>query len=180
MHSLHQEYSKNVGVITVKSERQTTYNIMTDNNTATKKRQRSGILLASFINTDDEDQILQEVEFIAANANLTNNYIFLLRDKENPQRKIITYNVAGGKQEKSVNRLFTLRVHRKKQTNTLYTINALNTAIAKEHNGQTGKHLKLNWEEYQDSLLMTSGKELAVYHIEVVKIFKIEDPPEEN
>ena len=153
---------------------------MTETNSATKKTHRSGILLASFLNTNDEDQILQEVEFIAANADLANDYIFLLRDKENPERKIITYNVEGGKQKKSLNRLFTLRVHRKKQTNTLYTINALNTAVAKEHNGQTGKHLKLNWEEYQDSLLMTSGKELAVYHIEVVKIFKIEAPPEEN
>ena len=73
-----------------------------------------------------------------------------------------------------------MRVHRKKQTNTLYTINALNQAVALQHNGETGKHLKLDWSEYENCLLLTMGKKLQVYPIEVVKIFKIEDPPEET
>ena len=153
---------------------------MTDNINNPHRKRTPGILLATFLNSESDDQILAEVETIASTANLVNDYIFLLRDRENPARKIITYNVEAGKPRNATGRLFTLRVHRKKQTNTLYTINALNTAIAKEHNGQTGKHLKLNWEDYQDCLLMTSGKDLAIYHIEVVKIFKIEDPPEEN
>ena len=153
---------------------------MTDNKKLPQPHRRPGILLASFLNSENDEQILKEVEAIVASADLANNYIFLLKDKENPARKIITYNVMAGKQRNPLRRLFTLRVHRKKQTNTLYTINALNTAIAQEHNGQTGKHLKLNWEDYQDCLLMTSGKDLAIYNIEVVKIFKIEDPPEEN
>ena len=153
---------------------------MTDNISNPQRQRTPGILLATFLNSESDDQILAEVETIASTANLVNDYIFLLRDKENPARKIITYNVEANKPRNPSGRLFTLRVHRKKQTNTLYTINALNTAIAKEHNGQTGKHLKLNWEDYQDCLLMTSGKDLAIYHIEVVKIFKIEDEPEEK
>ncbi len=153
---------------------------MTDNKKSPQFFRRSGILLASFLNSENDDQVLKEVENIAATVDLANDYIFLLQDKEDPTRKIITYNVVGGKPKAAHSRLFTLRVHRKKQTNTLYTINALNTAIAKEHDGQTGKHLKLNWDNYQDCLLMTSGKDLAIYNIEVVKIFKIEDPPEEN
>ena len=71
-------------------------------------------------------------------------------------------------------------IHRKKQTNTLYTINALNAAVALDNDGQTGRHLKLDWDKYQNSILLTEGKNLKVYPVEVLKIFKIEDPPEEN
>ena len=139
-----------------------------------------GILLASFLTTDSDQEIQTEVEFIVNNIHITNNYIFLLQDKEDPSKKILTYNALVKKGEPFNPRLYTMRVHRKKQTNTLYTINALNAAVALQHDGQTGKHLKLDWSEYENCLLLTTGKKLSVYPIEVVKIFKIEDPPEEN
>ena len=73
-----------------------------------------------------------------------------------------------------------MRVHRKKQTNTLYTINGLNHAVATENNGETGKHLKLNWENYRDSILLSVNKELKVIRLELTKIFKVEPPPSDN
>lgn len=143
------------------------------------KRSR-GVLVASFIEGLDDQRIEDEVIFIVNNLSLSNNLIFLLQDKENPDKKILTYNIEKSNNRNYNPRLFTMRVHRKKQTNTLYTINALNAAIAAEHDGQTGSHLKLTWENYTDCLLLTSGKNLQCHPIEVVKIFKIEDPPEEN
>ena len=143
-------------------------------------RLKRGILLASFITTEEEDLINAEVQWIAEKLELTNNYIFLLSNINNPDRKILTYSVASSAENRTNPRLHTMRVHRKKQTNTLYTINALNQAIALQHNGETGKHLKLDWSEYENCLLLTMGKKLQVYPIEVIKIFKIEDPPEEN
>ena len=73
-----------------------------------------------------------------------------------------------------------MRVHRKKLTNTLYTINALNYAVALQHDGKTGRDLKLAWDKYRNCQLLTSGNKLQVHPIEVIKIFKIEDPPEEK
>ncbi len=144
------------------------------------KKTNRGILLASFINTDDEDKILTEVQFIADKLNVTNNYVFLLANKDDPQKKILTYNALVEKGSVYNPRLYTTRIHRKKQTNTLYTINALNAAVALDNNGQTGRHLRLDWEKYQNSILLTEGKNLKVYPVEVLKIFKIEAPPEEN
>ena len=138
---------------------------------------KRGVLLASFIVTDDVNQIQEEVEFIVNNIEITNNLIFLLEDQENPEKKIITYNAIVEKGKPFNPRLYTMRMHRKKQTNTLYTINALNMAVALEHDGQTGKNLKLNWEEYSNSILLTAGKELRVHPVEVSKIYKIEDGP---
>ena len=141
---------------------------------------KRGALLASFIMTDDEDQIQEEVEFIVNNTEITNNLIFLLTEKENPLKKIITYNAVMEKGKPFNPRLFTMRVHRKKQTNTLYTINALNKAVAEEHDGQTGKHLKLDWSKYENSILLTAGNTLRVHEVEVSRIYKIEEPPEEE
>ena len=141
---------------------------------------RRGVLLASFIITDDEQKIQEEVEFIVNNIEITNNLIFLLQDTENPEKKIITYNAVVEKGKPFNPRLFTMRMHRKKQTNTLYTINALNAAVASQHEGKTGKDLKLDWTQYENSILLTAGKELKVHPVEVNKIFKIEEPPEEE
>jgi len=141
---------------------------------------RRGVLLASFIITDDEQKIQEEVEFIVNNIEITNNLIFLLQDTENPEKKIITYNAVVEKGKPFNPRLFTMRMHRKKQTNTLYTINALNAAVASQHEGKTGKDLKLDWAQYENSILLTAGKELKVHPVEVNKIFKIEDEPVEE
>ena len=141
---------------------------------------KRGVLLASFITTDSEDAIEAEAHFIVNELSLTNNYIFLLQNKNTPEKKILTYNAITESGKKFNPRLHTMRIHRKKQTNTLYSINALNAAISEQHGGEVGKHLKLDWEEYSNSLLLTIGKKLQVHPIEVLKIFKIEDPPEEN
>ena len=141
---------------------------------------KRGVLLASFIKTDNEGQIQGEVEYIVNNIEITNNLIFLLEEKQDPLKKIITYNALVERGKPFNERLFTMRVHRKKQTNTLYTINALNAAVAAQHGGKTGKDLKLDWSQYENSIILTAGKELKVHQVEVSKIFKIEDPPEEG
>ena len=142
--------------------------------------QRRGILLASFLVSEDDDAIQKEVEFIVNNIDLTNDFVFLLANPENMTKKILTYNAQTEKGKPFHPHLYTMRVHRKKLTNTLYTINALNAAIATQHDGRTGKDLKLDWEQYRNSLLLTTGKKLEVHPLEVIKIFKIEDPPDEN
>ena len=141
---------------------------------------RRGVLLASFLMTDDEQKIQEEVEFIVNNIEITNNLIFLLEDKDNPEKKIITYNAVVEKGKPFNPRLFTMRMHRKKQTNTLYTINALNAAVASQHDGKIGRDLKLDWTQYENSILLTSGKELKAHPVEVSKIFKIEEEPAEE
>jgi hypothetical protein len=145
----------------------------------TKARPR-GILLASFLTTDSEEEIAEEVQYIADNFELTNNYIFLLVDAEQPEKKVLTYNAIVERNKNLNQRLFTMRIHRKKATNTLYTINALNMAVAKDNNGETGKHLKLDWEKYSNSILLVVARELKIHPVDVLKIFRIEEVPSEE
>ena len=139
-----------------------------------------GFLLASFLQTDSEEEILKEVQFLVDNMNLTNQFVFLMGQVDNPTKKVLTYNAITEPGKNFHPRLYTMRMHRKKATNTLYTINALNAAVATQHDGQTGRNLKLDWEPYTNSMLLTAGKKLEVHRIEVLKIFKIEDEPQEN
>ena len=67
----------------------------------------------------------------------------------------------------------TIRIHRKKKTNTLYTINGLNKAIEKQHDGKTGKQYKLDWDEYQNSVLLTFGGALKAIRLKLDKILEI-------
>jgi hypothetical protein len=54
----------------------------------------------------------------------------------------------------------TISLHRKKHTNTLYTINALNDLIRELNNGKLDKSFSIEWENYKNSLLLTNDNGL--------------------
>ncbi len=138
------------------------------------------ILLASFLSPSSPELAEEYIHNLVEKVDLSSPYIFLFRRSESPTDFVVTYNVSDPKVSRSSAQAYTMRVHRKKQTNTLYTINALNAAVAIQHSGSTGKNLPVNWSAYENCLLLTEGKNLQVHPVEVVKIYKIEEPPEEN
>ena len=81
------------------------------------------------------------------------NKLFVLEslDKE---KIMITYNV--DMNNSIVNSMVdnTILVHRKKQTNTLYTINALNELIKSLNNGVIDKSFAVNWNDYRNCILL--------------------------
>ena len=50
----------------------------------------------------------------------------------------------------------TISLHRKKQSNTLYTINALNDLIRELNGGKLDKSFPIEWDNYRNSLLLTN------------------------
>ena len=66
-----------------------------------------------------------------------------------------------------------MAIHRKKETNTLYTINALNEAIREENDGMLDKKFSLNWSTYQNSLLLTNDQGLNVIRTKLYKIVNV-------
>ena len=74
--------------------------------------------------------------------------IFILEGDSNDDEYILTYNVEAGER---INRLpNTISLHRKKETNTLYTINALNELIKLINNGILDTSYQINWENYSN------------------------------
>ena len=67
----------------------------------------------------------------------------------------------------------TILVHRKKHTNTLYTINAMNIIIKMNNNGVLDKTYQLNWELYKNTILLSNDDELNKLPTKVYKIISL-------
>lgn len=64
----------------------------------------------------------------------------------------------------------TILLHRKKESNTLYTINALNTLIMSLNEGKLDKNYMVNWQDYKNSILLTNGPDLRKLDTAIHKI----------
>ena len=49
----------------------------------------------------------------------------------------------------------TITINRKKDTETLYSINALNTLIKDQNNGVLDKSYRVDWAQFKNNLLLT-------------------------
>jgi predicted Zn-dependent protease len=81
------------------------------------------------------------------------NKIFVLKSL-NEEKIMLTYNVDMNNSAADSIIDNTILVHRKKQTNTLYTINALNELIKSLNNGVLDKSFVVNWNDYRNCILL--------------------------
>lgn len=124
-------------------------------------------LFCTFAQEDELDNIVSEI-----NKRYTIQFgkIFILYSKSNHEY-ICTYNVDMVNVSNFIEN--TILVHRKKETNTLYTINALNTLIKQLNEGVLDTSFKVNWEEYKNCILLTKGDELKRVNTKLHKIIEV-------
>ena len=79
--------------------------------------------------------------------------IFVLESLDG-EKIMLTYNVDLGNSSKDSMVDNTILVHRKKQTNTLYTINALNELIKSLNKGVLDKKFPIEWNNYRNCILL--------------------------
>ena len=97
--------------------------------------------------------------------------IFVLASPDS-EEYMCTYNIEieGGQTRILPN---TILLHRKKESNTLYTINALNTLIKTLNNGVLDSTFPINWVDYKNSILLTQGEDLKRLNTTIHKIVAI-------
>ena len=120
-------------------------------------------LLCTFAHRKDLDLI---VDYIKKSYSVSEKRMFVFSDADNKSELYVTYNVKPDDYGKTPN---TIMIHRKKETNTLYTVNALNVIIRKSNNGILDKTFIINWPNYENSLLLTDGDELRHIHLDLHK-----------
>ncbi len=81
------------------------------------------------------------------------NKLFVLESLDG-EKVMLTYNVDMNNLSSESMVDNTILVHRKKQTNTLYTINALNEVIKSLNNGVIDKSFAVNWNDYRNCILL--------------------------
>ena len=121
-------------------------------------------LLCTFTNSKEYTNILEEIR----NFYNVNGKIFVLCNNNNPKELYVTYNVElDGSQSKFKN---TISVHRKKDTNTLYTLNAMNKLIAEENGGVFDKTFQLDWNLYRNSIILTGDISVKIVPLKIFDI----------
>jgi hypothetical protein len=109
------------------------------------------------------------VEHVKTFYTLSNNKIFVFNNEKNDNELYLTYNIiyTDTSSKKLPN---TISIHRKKQTNTLYTLNAMNRLITEENNGTFDKTFQLNWEYYKNSLIITNEVSVKIIGLKIFDI----------
>lgn len=122
-------------------------------------------LLCTFTNEGEFEGL---VDRILRDFELFSRKIFVL--KLDPSKElVISYNIIPN----SVKFLpSTIMVHRKKESNTMYTINALNRVISDENGGVLDKSYQVDWQKYRNSVILTDGDG---YKIMKTSLFRIID-----
>jgi len=106
-------------------------------------------LYCTFIQGDDVDLV---VDRILEEHDILFNKIFVLKSLDD-DKVMLTYNIDGPVYNLQLEN--TILVHRKKQTNTLYTINALNEVIKYLNNGILDTTYQVDWSKFRNCLLLT-------------------------
>ena len=128
-------------------------------------------LLATFTTKVYLDGIVEKIKEIYP---IVFDKIYILQNEDNPKELICTYNVDMSNSVDYNAIENTISLHRKKHTNTLYTINALNDVIAELNNGVVDSKFIVPWEQFKNTLLVTNSQGLNKISTRIYKIIKIE------
>ena len=99
-----------------------------------------------------DEGVNEVVERILEEHDILFNKIFVLVALDD-NKTMLTYNIDGPVYNLQLPN--TILVHRKKQTNTLYTINALNEVIRYLNNGVLDTTYQVDWTRFRNSILLT-------------------------
>ena len=153
---------------TVLENRVNTYNMDYDNvidiNTV---KDLNNKLFCTFTDLEGLDVL---IENITTKYDIIYNKLFVL-EIVGKDEYVVTYNV----DQTNLNSIpdNTILVHRKKESNTLYTINALNELIKKLNGGVVDTRYRIDWQHYRNCILLTKHNELDQLNTKIYKIIEV-------
>ena len=124
-------------------------------------------LFCTFTTLSELDSLIED---LTSTYDIMYNKIFVLHVKSNDEY-VCTYNI----DQANINTLpeNTILVHRKKESNTLYTINALNELIKRLNGGVVDTRFPITWEHYKNTILLTQRDELKELKTKIHKILEV-------
>lgn len=115
-------------------------------------------LLCTFAHQSDLNII---TDYIQRSYTIPEHRIFVFSNSDRPEQLYCTYN-ADASEMRGQN---TISIHRKKETNTLYTVNALNAIIRRVNNGVLDKSYQVDWSMYRNSFILTDDNDYRVVEL---------------
>jgi len=124
-------------------------------------------LFCTFTSLENLDRLVEDLQ---SQYTIMYNKMFVLHIKSNDEY-VVTYNVDQGNVSSIPDN--TILVHRKKDSNTLYTINALNELIKGLNGGIVDSRYRVNWQHYRNTILLTQQNELKELKTKIHKIIEL-------
>ena len=124
-----------------------------------------------FCTFSPKDKLEEVLDTIKSEYVIMYGKIFVL-ESEDSDEFLCTYNieVQGSNTRVLPN---TILLHRKKETNTLYTINSLNLLIKSLNEGVLDTSFRVEWQNYKNTVLLTQGEDLRKLSTKIYKIVNI-------
>lgn len=125
------------------------------------------ILLASFI---FPERVEWFISYLDAKFKISKDKVFCYKNLDDESKVVMTFKLSIP-EDKPLNLkdLFPSAVPIHKKGNALYTINALNKLIEEKFPESVGninnKSVKIDWDEYQNKMILTNGNELSIFNI---------------
>lgn len=98
--------------------------------------------------------------------------IFVLENIDNERELMCTYNINLNSTSNETLKN-TISIHRKKETNSLYTINALNHVVSLLNDGNADPNYKVDWERFKNTLLVTDDEGLKEIKTKIHQIIDL-------
>ena len=124
-------------------------------------------LFCTFTDLNGLDELIEDIK---SKYTIIYNKLFVL-EIVGKDEYVVTYNV----EKANVHTIpdNTILVHRKKETNTLYTINALNELIKKLNGGVVDTSYQVDWQHYRNCILLTQHNDLNQLNTKIHKIIEV-------
>ena len=124
-----------------------------------------------FCTFSSKDRLEDTLDTIKNKYSILYNKIFVL-ESDDSDEYMCTYNIEI--QDSNTTILpNTILLHRKKESNTLYTINSLNLLIQSLNEGILDTSFRVNWLDYKNSILLIQGSNLRQLSTKIHKIVAI-------
>ena len=121
----------------------------------------------------DSKNYTNDVDNIIENFDLIDKRVFIFSNINDTCDVYLTFNVEKNKVNLNKKHKNTISIHRKKETNTLYTLNAMNRLIEDENGGIFDKSFKLSWNLYQNSIILINNPGVKIFPIKLLSIVNL-------
>lgn len=124
-----------------------------------------------FCTFSPKDKLEETLAVIQDEYTIMYRKIFVLESTDS-EEFLCTYNI---EVEGTTTKVLpnTILLHRKKETNTLYTINSLNLLIKSLNEGVLDISFRINWNDYRNTVLLSQGEELKRLSTKIHKIVNL-------
>lgn len=118
----------------------------------------------------DKNSLKKSINNIIETYYLPRKQIFILENVIDKNELYCTFNVSG----KYTLDKKSIIIHRNSETKTLFTINAMNSIIARMNNGVVSEEVEVPWENYSNSILFLNPvKDLIIVEYDLKEIIKL-------